>query len=447
MFLFRLEAFTVTTPKILIRVLLAGIIAVSPAIVVAGPNAVRELIERAERHEKAGEWDKAYAVYDEIIKSHRGLAGIKDRQLNILRRFWQEQRHADLGYRKEVLSLDYSQALKLHGLIADAILDASMQKAKVRPGQLLRKGIEELEAALADRGFAASYLAEAKPEAIAEFRAFLKAKHVAAAGLNRDDCRKTLRESALAGQSTLRLKPVVSVMELACGACYALDEYTAYLTPQQYRELADSLKSSPMMFVSTVQFDMKAPELGYMRISMFNESTAMEVDEAFAQMNKGGLKGLILDLRGNPGGLFESSVEVARRFLANGVIASTENYDPKQSLVYQSRNPAAWTVPLVVLVDGDTASAAEVLAGALKENNRARLIGQPTFGKGSTQGLIKLPDALGGVPTGGLRLTIARFFSPKGVPYAGQGIVPDLLVERLMDDLQLAEAIAELQRR
>ena len=447
MFLFRPEAFTVTTPKILIRVLLAAIVAVSPAIVVAGQNAVRELIERAERHEKAGEWDKAYAVYDEIIKSHRGLAGIKDRQLNILRRFWQEQRHADLGYRKEVLSLDYSQALKLHGLIADAILDASMQKTKVRPGQLLRKGIEELEAALADRGFAASYLVEAKPEAVAEFRAFLKAKNVAALGLNRDECRKTLREIALAGQSTLQLKPVVSVMELACGACYALDEYTAYLTPQQYRELADSLKVAPMLFANTVQFGMKIPELGYMQITMFNESTAMEVDDAFVQMNKGGLKGLILDLRGTPGGLFESSVEVARRFLANGVIASTENYDPKQSLVYQSRNPAAWTVPLVVLVDGDTASAAEVLAGALKENGRARLIGQPTFGKGSTQGLIKLPDALGGVPTGGLRLTIARFFSPKGVPYAGQGIIPDLLVERSMDDFQLAEAITELQRR
>ena len=446
MFLFRPEAFTV--PKILIRVLLLALaLALPPALSFAGSSVVRGLLQQAERHEKAGEWDKAYAVYDEIIKSHRGLVGIKDRQLNVLRRFWQEQRHADLSYRKEVLSLDYGQSLKLHGLIADAILDASMQKAKVRPGQLLRKGIEELEAALADRGFAASYLAEAKPEAIAEFRALLKTKHIAATGLNRDDCRKTLREIALAGQSTLQLKPTVSVMEIACGACYALDEYTGYLTPHQYRELADSLKASPMLFSNTVQAGMKTPELGYMRITLFNESTPMEVDDAFAQLNKAGLKGLILDLRGNPGGLFESAVEVARRFLANGVIASTENYDPKQSLVYQSRNPAAWTVPLVVLVDGDTASAAEVLAGALKENGRARLIGQPTFGKGSTQGLIKLPDALGGVPTGGLRLTIARFFSPKGIPYAGQGIVPDLLVERAMDDLQLAEAITELQRR
>jgi carboxyl-terminal processing protease len=165
------------------------------------------------------------------------------------------------------------------------------------------------------------------------------------------------------------------------------------------------------------------------------------------------MKGLVLDLRGNGGGSLEAAVETARRFLATGIITSTENYDPKLSTVYQSRNPDAWTVPLILLVDGDTASAAEILAGAMKEHGRARVIGQPTFGKGVSQVLVKLPDALGNVPTGGLRLTIARFFSPKGMPYAGQGVTPDLVLQRSdasgmnpMEDQQLDAALADLSR-
>jgi carboxyl-terminal processing protease len=173
------------------------------------------------------------------------------------------------------------------------------------------------------------------------------------------------------------------------------------------------------------------------------------------------MKALVLDLRDNPGGLFEVAVEVAKRFLSSGVIVSTQHQDPKLNMVYHARNPAALTLPLVVLVDGDTASAAEVLAGALKENKRARLVGQTTYGKGCSQGLLplppvgqlKLPREPGGRPTGGLRITVARFFSPTGYPYSGRGVVPHLLVERHLmsesmadDDQQLAEARGEALR-
>jgi carboxyl-terminal processing protease len=102
-------------------------------------------------------------------------------------------------------------------------------------------------------------------------------------------------------------------------------------------------------------------------------------------------------------------------------------------------------------VDGDTASAAEILAGALKENERAAVVGQTSFGKGCAQQLVKLPAAHG-IPTGGLRITIARFFSPRGVCYTGRGVVPDFVADRFqpdeMDrDNQLAEAVALLQRQ
>src|SRR5262249_37618815 len=173
--------------------------------------------------------------------------------------------------------------------------------------------------------------------------------------------------------------------------------------------------------------DMKVPQIGYLRILSFQDSTLQELDDALAELGKAGVKGLVLDLRGNPGGLIDVAIESARRFLATGIIATGENQDPKFSTVYHARGPAAWNLPMTVLVDGDTASAAEVLAGALKENERAQIIGQNTFGKGCTQSLVKLPAA-NGVPTGGLRVTVARFFSPKGHAYGGRGVAPHTVV-------------------
>ena len=417
------------------------------------PTKLKFLLEKAEQFEKSYEWDKAFAVYEEILKSRRDQPDIKDRQLVVLRRFWQELRHRDLSYLKEVLSIDYGQAMQLHGVVFDTLLDGSMQKTKLTPSAVFRRGVEELELALVDPVFLESNLVGVRPEAIQSFRTYLSRKKADANRYSRGQCAKAVREIALAGQSGLQLNPTVTVMECACGSCYALDEYTAYLTPSQYRDLADVLKGS-VSFMTSVQATMKSADIGYLQIGLFQETTPQEVENAFAELTKSGMKGLIVDLRGNGGGCLEAAVDTARRFLASGVITSTENYDPKLSTVYQSRNPDAWTVPLVLLVDGDTASAAEVLAGAMKEHGRAKLIGQPTFGKGISQVLVKLPDALGNVPTGGLRLTIARFFSPKGLPYAGTGVTPDVLSPRTeansmnpMEDQQFSTPrLAEITR-
>jgi hypothetical protein len=437
---------------VLTHLLIGGFVLLVPSLAWADAGKIKALLVRAELHEKSYEWDKAFAVYDAILKVDRDRPGVKDRQAEVLRRYWQEQRHKDIGYRKEVLSLDYSQALRLNSVVFDTLIENSLPKSKLSAGLLLKKGIEELEAALRDPGFVAVYLAQSRPVALASFREFLARKKTETANLTRADCMKALREVALAGQAALELSPTVALMELACGACYAIDEYTAYLTPAQYRELTDSLKATPMAFVPSVHIGLKSADIGYVQISHFQESTPQELDEAFAILAKAGMKGMILDLRGNPGGLVDSAIDVARRFLSSGVIASTENYDPRLSTVYHARNAAAWTAPLVVLVDADTASAAEVLAGALKDNGRARVLGQPTFGKGSSQALVKLPEAIGGLPTGGLRLTIARFFSPKGLPYAGQGVTPDVLLQPSKPDSmnapdpQIIAAQDELQR-
>jgi carboxyl-terminal processing protease len=185
-----------------------------------------------------------------------------------------------------------------------------------------------------------------------------------------------------------------------------------------------------------------------------------ELDNALLELAKVDVKALILDLRGNSGGLMDAAIEVAERFLSKGmIIVSTQHYDPKYNTTYRVRNEQAFALPMVVLVDGDTASAAEVLAGALKDNNRARLVGQTTFGKGCSQevvrlpsqGLLKVPPELGGVQTGAIRITVARFLSPGRQPYSGRGVVPHRLVERQtlpesLGDNQIEEARSEAQR-
>ena len=419
----------------------------------AAPEPSKQLVDQAQLHERNAEWDKALAIYAGLFREHRH-PDFQDRYQHCLRRFWQTARHQDESYRKEVLSLDYGQALRLYNKVRDALLDHALGKKNLEPGRLLSKGIEELDAALANPLFCQLHL-PGKHAEIDAFRDFLKRKFTPREPFTRAQVEKQIRDIALAGQDLLQLNTTVTILELACGASYAIDGYTAYLTPHQFRELFDALKgeTSDGNPTASVAAELKTASIGYLRILSFQDSTLQDLDEKLESLSKAGIQALVLDLRGNPGGLVEVAVESAKRFLSSGVIATVENQDPKFSTVYQARGAASFTLPMTVLVDGDTASAAEILAGALKENDRARLVGEPTYGKGCIQTLVKLPAA-NGVPTGGLRITIARFFSPKGQCYTGRGVLPDLLVPRVKPDMmddgidhQLTEAIANLQRQ
>jgi carboxyl-terminal processing protease len=172
--------------------------------------------------------------------------------------------------------------------------------------------------------------------------------------------------------------------------------------------------------------DANDPEpVGYLRIYSFQSSTYQEVKEALAQLQTQSVKGIIIDLRGNPGGLVTETLRVCELFLPAGVAAYSVSPlgEYNGELPLKSVNPV--TLPLAVLVDGDTASAAELMAGALKESGRARLLGQTTFGKASIQALVPLNKAALAKMPGGVRLTVARFYSPRKQPYSGRGITPD----------------------
>jgi carboxyl-terminal processing protease len=163
--------------------------------------------------------------------------------------------------------------------------------------------------------------------------------------------------------------------------------------------------------------------VGYIQLTGFQKTSAEELDKAIATLRRQGMRSLVLDLRGNPGGLLNVAVEIAERFLDRGVIVSTRGRAPGQSQVYRASSRALWTMPLVVLIDHDSASASEILAGALSDHNRATLIGERTYGKGSVQSIFALRSA-----PAGLKLTTAKFYSPSNRPYNEQGVEPNVTV-------------------
>ncbi len=177
----------------------------------------------------------------------------------------------------------------------------------------------------------------------------------------------------------------------------------------------------------------------YVTLRAFQENTADELRQVLDQAvehtaGKGGVRGVLLDLRDNPGGLLSSAVLVADEFLSDGVIVSTRGRGGK--LLRESRASKAGTRPnwpMVVLVNGYSASAAEILAGALHDQHRAVLVGTRTFGKGSVQNVIDLPDG------SALKLTTALYFTPNGTSIQARGIEPDVLIAQL-DSKLLHEA-------
>jgi carboxyl-terminal processing protease len=160
--------------------------------------------------------------------------------------------------------------------------------------------------------------------------------------------------------------------------------------------------------------------IGYFKLTCFQKTTSHDVDTALWQLQRSGMRSLIIDLRGNPGGLLTAAVEVANKFINQGSIVSTRGRSPGEDYNYTAQGNASWRVPLVVLIDGDSASAAEILSGALRDYHRATIVGTRSYGKGSVQGIF--PLAIGG---GGVRLTTAKFYSPLGKPFSHIGVEPD----------------------
>lgn len=163
--------------------------------------------------------------------------------------------------------------------------------------------------------------------------------------------------------------------------------------------------------------------VGYLRITSFQKTTNRDLEAALWKLQRDGMRSLIIDVRGNPGGLLTSSVEIADKFVSAGSIVSTRGRSAAEDFDYKAHNVGTWRVPLVVLIDGDSASASEIFAGAIRDHRRGTLVGQRSYGKGSVQGIFPLTIANAGV-----RLTTAKFYSPSGHPISRRGVHPDVVV-------------------
>jgi carboxyl-terminal processing protease len=194
--------------------------------------------------------------------------------------------------------------------------------------------------------------------------------------------------------------------------------------------------AEPMLFtlkrsrvdVHSVKSEMLESGYGYVRISQFSETTGDDLNSAMKDLRKRNaapLKGLVLDMRDNPGGVLEAAVAVADTFLDSGVIVTAKGRTPDSKFEMDATPGDALNgAPIVVLVNGGSASAAEIVAGALKDQHRAKLMGRTTFGKGSVQTIIPLSDDRA------VKLTTSLYYTPSGVSINHRGIAPDIELER-----------------
>jgi carboxyl-terminal processing protease len=178
--------------------------------------------------------------------------------------------------------------------------------------------------------------------------------------------------------------------------------------------------------IPVLSFDLLANSWGYFKLSLFHKETGVDLEQSLRSIRDDGieLRGLVIDLRDNPGGVLQGAVELADGFLDEGMIVTTRGRNATMQMEFAAR-PGQWLpgTPMLILVDGGTASASEVFAGALQDHRRAVIVGERTFGKGSVQSVLPLRNG------GGIKLTTARYYTPSGRSIQAEGIEPDVVYE------------------
>jgi carboxyl-terminal processing protease len=243
---------------------------------------------------------------------------------------------------------------------------------------------------------------------------------------------------AVDGRSTSELSTdeAASLLTGEEGSYVTVAAATANQTPRQLRVRREHVEVPSLEEITVVDANFAAQKglslsdeeiaagVAYIRIPAFQKTTSRDLEAALWDLHGKGMRTLVLDLRGNPGGLLNAAVEVADKFLLEGGIVSTRGRSPQEVLDYRANYGGTWRVPLVVLVDHDSASASEIFAAAIKDNNRGVIVGERSYGKGSVQGIF--PLGYGGA---GVRLTTALFYSPNGTKIAKNGVTPTTAVQ------------------
>src|SRR5947207_185601 len=206
------------------------------------------------------------------------------------------------------------------------------------------------------------------------------------------------------------------------GTLRGLDPHSSFLDPDSYREM--QVETSGSFGGLGIEITLK-DGIVYLKLRQFQEQSPHDMDTALDKFAKDGMKALILDLRNNPGGLLTAAVEVSEKFIEDGkLVVYTEGRVRNQNMRFSAHAKKGYIqMPMVILINQGSASASEIVAGALQDWGRAVIVGTQSFGKGSVQTIIPLSDG------SGLRLTTAKYFTPKGRSIHGKGITPDIVVE------------------
>lgn len=210
---------------------------------------------------------------------------------------------------------------------------------------------------------------------------------------------------------------------------------TVSITVQRegYADLLEFSIERAVITIPTVEHTLLEEHIGYIRLYSFSSNSAQEFNAALADLMEQDIQSLVIDLRGNTGGFVDTAVEITSAFLPEGTVLIEEWGDGTRNEYKVSKDVVDYEIPLVLLVDAGSASASEIMAGALQDAKRAVLVGTPTFGKGYIQNWIPLTGENGAV-----RITIARWLTPQGRQIQGDGLAPDILVELTDADIQAA---------
>lgn len=198
--------------------------------------------------------------------------------------------------------------------------------------------------------------------------------------------------------------------------------------------------------LKSVRYEMLSDDIGYVKLTQFKHSTSDEARSALRDLIRQGMRALILDLRNNGGGLLDASVKIVSMFVRNGLVVETKGRSERANEKYSvDKSQYLTSAPMVVLINGGSASASEIVAGALNDRGRAKLIGEKSFGKGSVQTLFPLTDG------SGVYVTIARYYTPSGRVIDHVGLSPDIEVKGepsrvVSEDAQLQRAIVEVKK-
>lgn len=405
----------------------------------AGPKDTTDpgfYIALARQAERDAKWDKACEFYAEALSLNKNQPAVKKSFLHCLRNFHRVFRHSDSSFRQQLLNPQFHvrEALEFYNDILCKVQNTYFDEQRTELTNLFREGLKELLMALDDREFQATYIGKkgVSDADIQAFRAAVAMKWENTTVASRKEAEENVRAIIKAG-ADLRLNGKAVVVEFACGACNALDEYSFYLTQGALAAGDREEKTVPVV-------ELYEGSIGYVRLNGFGDTTVGEIEAAYEHLRSSGMKVMVLDLRYNLGGDLDVAADVARRFLpAPALIGSVSGKNPKS---YRSFSMTALDMPIYLLVDGNTASAAELLASAFKTHDRAKLVGENTFGKNQVQKMV--PIYLNREAFGAVRLTWGQFYGPDKQDLSKTGgVSPTFRVSggAIMADRQLDEAL------